>query len=173
MRPNLGFLGYSKLFLGCLSAIFIAEKPSWALPFKPSPQSFQQYANTIKWGGSARLYFEKFYNCSQGSYSLPNGNSPRIVSVIGWIELWKTYMRKTFSYDGLATDETRRAEAEINEYNKQLQKFRNEDKFTYETYSCLGYVTESDPQGKKVCRSSVRYDGRSGMRYDGYNCVWR
>lgn len=193
MRSRLCLITFSKLILGCFCINLAAGKPSWALPFKSSPQSFQQYANTIKWNGGASLYFENFYSCSKGAYQVANESSPRLADARRNLQGWENILanmhlsdggtgakpdcwRSQGSNCGRPADEQQRVEnAWINRdaWEKLVQQYAAEYKVSIETYSCQGYVTISDPRGRKVCESTVNYDGQNGVSYTGRSCVWR
>ena len=181
-KPTL--ITFSYIILGCL-CINLVEKPAWALPFGSSPQSFQQYVNSIKWRGGANLYFENLYSCSKNVYSVSNENSPRIVNAISNYNGWNETLRNmelpwggtgdnpAINFDRVEYKPLKDARKNRDAWWKLVEQYRTEDTLTYETYSCQGYVTISDPRGRKVCECTVGYDGQKGASYTGRSCVWR
>lgn len=83
----------------------------YALPFNPNPQSFQSYANTVRWDDGSRISFQnlnnceekpdmKLYACNNGYATIANPMGTKVcdLKTVGWWDNKIIYETRTCRY---------------------------------------------------------------------------
>jgi len=154
-----------------LAAIILFDCNAYALPFNPSPQSFENHMNQIRWDSGKKVRFSEFHECKYSKEFRANYADPRI-------EQSKDKSREILTYMNsrqLSPQEKSSLDAQYDYYLQTLpEQIARESGRTVESYKCYGYAAITDPRGTNVCQAYISYDSFArSYNYSPYNCRWQ
>ncbi len=156
-----------------VSFVLAFLQPVEALPFRPTPSGFANYANQMQWDNGTNAKFRDLYNCRKETGRLETPASKRYAEeaddqVLDW--------RRTYYAAMASNDKQTRKEAidQIRYWTEVANKRRSSGGITYESFHCSGFVRLSDPRGNRVCTASLTWDGvHKQIRYGASGCIWK
>ncbi len=154
---------------------------TFALPFKKTPSSFSQYANTIEFGNGYRHTFSGFYGCK---YFLSNTIGSASAYPGSGVDSRNPYAQKAQEYlddyyKPIGSRQLTRGWTPEEFDSRYAQMVKESDSFANrgekaENYSCIGFLTLTSPKGTKVCDAYIKFDGTTRqVSYVANKCVWK
>lgn len=169
---QLKYLAHS-LSIASFSWLVLWSTECLALPFRQTPESFGQYLNQLNWDGGARYTFSNLYNCNYAASRVnnPNSASPRAKAAM---EKYDELDRIRLQIDD--ANESNRVYDMAKKWEELARKYAAEDgnSYSYETFSCAGYIKIQDPKGVRICDAYMNYSGDTrSSSFSSSNCRWR